>query len=390
MTGWDIVVTGCGLVGSFGSHEQAFVEVLREGRACAGPCTLFESPYPVAQARDFRLAEHVRNPRAERSPRISQFALAAAAQAIRQSGIDAKAIGSDDTAIVYGTGSGPASSSERSLEAICTRGLAAVEPLVFQESVFNAPPSAVSIQFGIKGPAVVLPLSFGAGLHALKQACDLLRLGTVERVLLLAADEFAPVMQQAYYQLGIIDPDAGGDGHGTSHSPRMRGTVLGEGAVALMLERKDQAMARGGLPRARIAGCAVGGDARGPVAPDGSGAALDRVMRRALEQAGRAPGGIGQILAGSLANSRSQREEGNGLRTLFDDRELPCPVTSLKPLIGETLGSAGLFGLVAGILAVEQGGLPGVPAAAMPVRTALVNSLSTSGSYATAVVEATA
>jgi len=398
-----IVVTGCGLIGPFGGGEKALLQTLREKHSCIGDCTLFETHHKVAEVKGFRLADYIRNPRAERSPRISQFALAASAQTLTQSGIDPKRIASESTAIVYGTANGPAVATERSLHAIVTQGLDAVEPLVFQESVFNAPASLISIQFRIKGPILVLPMFWTAGLYALKQGCDLLRRGTVERVLIVVADELAGTTITALDRLGFISPNDGGDEEMRPFDDRVNGAILGEGAAVVLLESEDAAHDRGATPRARITGCAVGGDALGPGAPDDSGKAMARVITRAIAQAERSVSNIDHILAGTIANRKSDLAELNGLEMLFSGSERPCPVTSLKPYIGEAMGPASLINLIAGILEIEHGTIFGnrdlkradgagitfpTESEKQPVRTLLINAIGVSGTYASVILEA--
>uniref|UniRef100_A0A450S567 3-oxoacyl-[acyl-carrier-protein] synthase II n=1 Tax=Candidatus Kentrum sp. FM TaxID=2126340 RepID=A0A450S567_9GAMM len=398
-----LVITGYGLIGPFGVGGETLLQALRDKCSCTSECTLFDTHHQVAEVRDFRLADYVRNPRAERSPRISQFALAAAAQTLSQSGIDSKRIANESTAIVYGTGMGPAVATERSLDTIVTQGLNAVEPLNFQESVFNAPASLISIQFKIKGPIIVLPMGWTAGLYALKQGYDLLRRKTIERVLVVTADELAGKTLDALDRLGFISPNDGGDEQARPFDGRVNGTVLGEGAAAVLLESEDAARNRGGTPRVRISSCAVGGDALGPGVPDASGNAMAKVIRRAISQTGRSIADIDHVLAGTITTRESDLAELNGIEMLFGKRDYPCPVTSLKPYIGETMGPAGLISLIAGILEIEQGTVFGnrelkradgagitfpIESEKQSVRTVLINAIGVSGTYASVVLEA--
>lgn len=349
----DIVVTGLGLIGPFGDSEDALASALDGKRHCFWKCSWFETSHQVAEIRNFRLADYIKNPRAERSPRISQFTLAVAAQALKQAGLAGREVANELTAIVYGTGSGPAVSTQRSLDAIVGEGLAAVEPLVFQESVFNAPASLVSIQFGIKGPVMVLPMGRTAGLHALKQGCDLLRRGTADRVLVIAADELAGATHTANDKLGFVSPNDGGREESRPFDQRVNGAILGEGAVAMLLELAPNAIERGAVMRGKISGCAVGGDSSGAGVPYPRSATLVRVMRRALEQAGRQASDIDHVLAGTIVTRESDQAELNALGELFAERIPRCPVTSLKSSIGETDGSSGLFSIAAGLIEIE-------------------------------------
>lgn len=397
----DIVVTGLGLIGAFGDNEESLASVLNGKRGCFGKCSWFETAHQVAEVRNFRLANYIKNPRAERSPRISQFTLTVATQALRQAGLDRASI--ESAAIVYGTGNGPAVSSQRSLDTIVGENLVAVEPLVFQESVFNAPASLVSIQFGIKGPVMVLPMGWTAGLCALKQGCDLLRRGTVEHVLVIAADELAGATHDALDRLGFVSPNNGGCEAIRPFDLQANGAIFGEGAAAMVLELAPKAAERGVAPRARISGCAIGGDAIDPDVSDPSSATMVRVMRRAMAQAGRQACDIDHVLAGTVATRKSDKAELNALGELFAKRMPPCPVTSIKSIIGEAVGPSGLFSIAAGLIEIETGRLfsntnlepPQLTGIELPlrprqqqVRCILINALGVRGTYASVVLEA--
>jgi len=399
----NIVVTGIGLIGSFGSNEAALASALAGKTSCVGACNSFETTHQVGEVRDFRLSDYIKHPRAERSPRISQFTLAAAVLALKQAGLQGKQVGGESIAIVYGTGNGPAISSQRSLDAIVNGGLAAVEPLVFQESVFNAPTSLVSIQFGITGPVIVLPMGWTAGLHAIKQGCDLLRRGLVERVLVIAADELASATHEALGKLGFVSPNDGGLEATRPFDRSANGAIIGEGAAALLLELEPNATARGATPRARISGCAVGGDAAGTGIPSHSSEAMVRVMRRALAQADKRMDDIDHVLAGTMATRSCDKIELDALEAVFTGRISPCPVTSIKSALGEPFGPFGLFNAVAGVVEIESGRLfanlyldppqrAGIELLMQPreqpVRTVLINSIGVCGTYASIVLEA--
>lgn len=401
----SLVVSGCGVLGPFGVGEDSLAAALDGELDCFGPCTLFGTDHRVAQVRDFRITDHVRNPKAQRSPRISQFALAAASAAIRQAGLNAKSLGADATALVYGTGNGPAAATERSLDAIVGKGLGAVEPLVFQESVFNAPASLISIDLAIKGPVVVLPMCWTAGLHALKLGIDMLRLGRVQRVLVVAADELAATTHMALDGLGFVSPNDGREEATRPFDPRVNGAVFGEGAAALVIEPEAEVATRGGRARARIAGCAIGTDSLGAAPADTSGAALARVMDAALAAASWHPADLDHLLAGTIVTAASDQAELAAIARTMARRPEPCPVSSLKAAIGELMGPAALIGIVTAIMELEQGrrfgtlGLERPPSAGAtfpgattdaPMRRVMVNATGVSGTYGCALLEAPA
>lgn len=398
----SIVVTGLGLIGPFGDSEDDLAAALDGNVGVFGECTGFVTNHLFAEIKDFRLSNYLKNPRAERTPRISQLALASAAQALKAAGLGRSDIANERTAIVYGTGNGPAVSTERSLDAIATNDLSSIEPLVFQESVFNAPASLVCIHFGIKGPVIVQPMGWTAGVHALRQGCDLLRRGAADRILVIAADELAKATHDALDRLGFVSPNDGGEERLSPYDAQVNGAIFGEGAVAVMLEREGAARERGAIPRAKIAGCSIGSDPQDPPVVIARKETVARTIERALAQAGKGVADVDHVFGGTIVTRESDDKELAALQLVFGERQHPCPVSSIKSTIGETVGPSSLFSVAAGIIEIERGRLFAnrqleprkLDGIELPQRTkeqrvrcVLVNALGLSGACATVVLE---
>src|SRR5262245_27007543 len=143
----DLLITGFGALGVFGGSHERLWRALLDGTPLSTPCERLADKSLAPQITGFTLDDYKRTAKGHRAPRISQYALASAAQAIDQAKLGAKGVDNDAVAIVYGTGNGPNDVVERNLGAITGAGLDAVEPLSFQESVFNAPASLISIEY---------------------------------------------------------------------------------------------------------------------------------------------------------------------------------------------------------------------------------------------------
>lgn len=344
-----IVITGLGAVGPYGSSTEELWAALLAGQPVAGPSRRFAGAPLVGEIVDFDLNRFRRSAKAQRSPRVSQYALAAAAQAIKAAGLDAKGVDKDAVGIVYGTGNGPSDIIERNLECLHSSGLGGIEPLCFQESVFNAPASMVSIEYGFRGPLIALPMGWAAGGIALCQAADMVRFGHARAVLVLAADEMGHLGHQAFSRIKLVSPADGGDEATRPFDRRHNGILMAEGSAALVIERLDHARARGARALCELAGWALTGDAS-PVGPkDGAPEGIADAMRQALAEAGEPTADV--IYAGSYCTRDADLAEARAIHAICPDAR----VANLRGVVGEAKAPSGLLNVIAGIQTLASG-----------------------------------
>ena len=192
-----VAITGAGAIGPFGVGTGALWDALGAAERTFAPCTRYRSLLPCAEAVKPDLRRMLHTGQTSRMSLVSQFAIAAVHLALVQAqlpvgkGADGKAVG-----IVYGTAHGPAATTQEIYDDLIDRGAAAVKPRAFQESVFNAPASLASIQFGLKGPIQALAASACAP-AVLQQAQMLLARPGVDAVIALCADELCEAVQSA-------------------------------------------------------------------------------------------------------------------------------------------------------------------------------------------------
>lgn len=395
-----VVITGCGVVGAFGAGTERLWDCLLSGSPPARPPTRYDLDGLAGEVSGFRIDAYVKTALAQRAPPISQYAVAASVMAVDQAGLKGKAGALEDAAIVYGTGNGPSASSQAIWDDIFDHGLSAVKPRHFQESVFNAPAGLISIHFGIRGASMVLAGGFAGGLLALKVGVDALRRGEVAAVLVVAAEELAQEAHRTMRLLNLVIP-AGPDEVMRPFDRRHRGSILAEGAGALVLERAGTAVARGATVLAEVAGAAIGNCAHriGVNNPDGSG--LARVIRRALAQSDTAQ--VDAVFSGSVGNEHEDRLEANALRLVFgDDRP---PVTNTRAALGNAQSAGNLFDVAAALEAFRRRAIPPTanheipdPACGLDVvhgaaregglSSALVDAMAMNGAYGATVLRA--
>lgn len=347
-----VVVTGIGTVNALAADVPGTFEALAEGRCGIGPLTFRDAERLTirigAEVRDWPPKGFFEADRIGLYDRVTQYALAAGAEAVAMAGLPA-GLGARG-GVILGTAAGGISTWEDSYRAVFAEGRSRVSPLTVPRLMHNAPASHLSIRHGLTGPVLSVSSACASANHAMGLALQQIRLGAAD-VMLAGGTEamlcFGGV--KAWEGLRILAPDAC-----RPFSLGRKGLVIGDGAGVLVFEAEEHARARGAAVLAEVAGFGMGADAGDIVAPDPEGAA--RALRAALADAGLAPADIGYINAhgtGTLANDRS---EAAAIRAVFGPA--PPPVSSTKSMHGHAIGAAGALEAIACLLALTRGLLP--------------------------------
>ncbi|GAA1250791.1 hypothetical protein GCM10009665_46830 [Kitasatospora nipponensis] len=299
----------------------------------------------------------------------------------------------EQTGLIFATGLAPITPVKDFNEGIVLAGgPSGANPKFFPNTVVNAAAGHVAILHRFKGITATVCAGGTSALSALHYAYRLIARGASERIVVVVADECPDALVAGHVKIPGFLSDKGvrpfqGDG-----------TVLGAGAVAIVLESAKNAEENAVTPLARIAGFGLTGDDSGIAGLHADGAAWSRSMTEALRSAGRSPEEIGLVVAAAMGRPVVDGVEIAALRAGGLDRR---PVTATKSLFGETYGSAPGLGVVAAVQAIQDGFLPGtwgvdtidelpglVPQGgrAGAVDHALVSSFAYGGSYLSLVV----
>ena len=349
-----VAITGAGAIGSFGIGTEALWDSLGAESTRFVPCTRYPGTLPCAEAVKPDLRRMLHSGQISRMSLVSQFAIVAVHLTLAQArlptgkGSTGRIIG-----IVYGTSHGPGATTQEIYDDLIDHGPAAVKPRDFQESVFNAPASLASIQFGLKGPIQVLAASVCAP-AVLHQAQMLLAHPGVDAVIALCADELCEAVQSALRVLRWHRPAPGPEK--PSPSCPGRGAVSSEGAAALILERGDEAQARGAPTLAEMAGAASTNDAWKLVRPAQDGRGLIAAMRECLADARATPNDVDIILSASANTDIDDRLETAAVQSVFCD-SVP-PVASTKNHIGHAMGAAAMLDVALAVEMAHRGRAP--------------------------------
>ncbi len=344
MTLRRVAITGLGVVAPCGVGASAFWEGLFRQPDKSDRRELLDwDPLPYFDGN---------RKEARRSDRFSQFALAAAAEALEQAGdLDA-----DPTRVgtLIGTGIGGIETNENEILKGHEKGLRRVSPFLVPMMMPNAAAASVSMRYGLQGPCEATVTACAAGTHALGNAANLIRWGRCDVVVSGGAE--APLTPTA--QAGFRNMTAMSNQQvSMPFDARRDGFIIAEGAAVLVLEEWDRAVARGATILAEVLGSASSADAHHITAPAPGGTGAMTVMRYALEDAGIEASDIVHVNAHGTSTPLNDAAEAHAYAEMFGTDPGPI-VTSTKGVTGHALGAAGALEAAAMVLAMKHGRIP--------------------------------
>jgi len=336
-----VAVTGVGVVSAVGIGADAFWR---------GLCR----PAPTGERRvhDFDPATVFPNPKeARRTDRFTQFALAAAAEALAQAGTPA---GDPERRGVWiGTGVGGLISIEDQVVVRHERGARRVSPFLVPMMMANAAAAGVSMRYGWRGPCETSATACAAGTHSIANGARLIRDGTCDAVIAGSSEAaMTPTGLAGFTNMTALSSV----GVSRPFDRRRDGFVLAEGAAVVVLEEWEAARERGATILAEVLGSASTADAHHITAPSPGGAGAAACMRAAIADAGLTPAQISQINAHGTSTPLNDAAEAAAIAAVFGTPG--PPVTSIKGVTGHSLGAAGSLEAVSVVLSIQHRLIP--------------------------------
>ena len=354
-----VAVTGAGVVSPLGKSLAEFHAALAQGRS--GVRRLPESVtqgsgVQVGALVDWNPAPMFNEAEAVNIDRVSQFALAAAAQALAASRLDLSRADRDRIGVYWGTGMGGAHALEGAYKQLYGAGEWRLRPLTVVMGMNNAAGSNVAVRYGLRGPFANFSTACSSSAMALGEAMRTIMAGRADAIVAGGAEALlTPGILAAWQALRTLAPADAAD-PAASCKPfdkRRAGLVLGEGAAAFVLEEESQARARGAPIHALLTAYGNSCDAAHMSRPDRDGQV--RAMREALIEAGLEPNAIGYLNAHGTATAVGDVVEAEAINVVFGAAANDVPVSSTKSLHGHLLGGAGALEFAVALLALEQG-----------------------------------
>jgi 3-oxoacyl-[acyl-carrier-protein] synthase II len=403
-----VVVTGVGQITPLGFDEAALRARLFSGESAVRrleglDATSFRSQ-SAAQIDDQALAAAL-SARAQRpGDRTTDLALLAAAQALEEARLLPAGPGSPgaDTAVLFGTGSGPSHALQESWQTFFARGGPGLRPTTVPRCMMSVISSMVSIRFGLKGSNYVVTSACSSSSIALGIAFRMIRYGDARRVLCGGSESmFTAGLYAGWDRLGVMSRNPDPARACRPFDLTRDGFVLGEGAGALLLESLEEAKARGAHIRAEMLGFGESSDGTHITRPSVEGQAAS--MASALRSAGLAPAAIDFVSAHGTATEANDLCEAQAIGRILGDEAARVPVISSKSYFGHLLGAAGIVETIVAIACLDEGRLHrnlnldqpdpacdvrvvGVESLAAPLGICMKNSFGFGGSNSTLIV----
>ena len=350
-----VVVTGIGVVTSIGIGVRPFWRALLGGDCGIGPVESFDtSRYAVhigGEVKQFASAPYVRRLSPDAIGRASQLAIAAARLGLEDAGLAPASLDPEAVGVSLGTTSGEPTLIER----FDDHEIGGTRDVIGREFIEQYPchviAAHVASELRFAGSNLVIPTACAAGNYALAHAFDNLRTGRADLMLAGGSDCFSRITYTGFARLAAIAPE-----RCQPFDRNRKGMVPGEGAAVLVLERLEQATARGARIYAELAGYGLTCDANHMTAPQGDGAV--RAMRLAMADAGIAPSDVDYISAHGTGTAVNDRVETAAVKQAFGDQAARVPMSSIKSMLGHTMGAASAIEAAACALAVHEDALP--------------------------------
>lgn len=360
-----VVITGRGTLNPLGRDVAETWDALLAGRSGIGRITRFDptgfKTQIAGEVTGFDPVAHFGAKDARRMARPTQLGLAAAGQALAEAGLDAldNARG-DRVGVLIGVGMGnldPILDGQATLDA---RGADRVSPFFVPMMLSDTPAAAISIRYGLRGPALSVATACATATDAIGQAAAVIRRGDAD-VMVAGGTEAAilPLAIAGFSNMGTLstrndDPTAASRPFDRDRD----GFVMGEGAGVLVLEELGHALARGATVYGELLGYGATADAYHISSPAEDGEGAVRAMRAALADAGLSPEAIGYINAHGTSTDLNDRSETAAIRRAFGSHAEVIPVSSTKSAHGHLLGAAGGLEAIIVLQALATGILP--------------------------------
>jgi len=401
-----VVVTGVGVVSPIGIGVDRFWKALVSGTSGVRRITTFDPTdhecQIAAEVKDFDPLQWIEKKEVRKMDLFTQYAVAAAMMAVENSQLKVTDERPDRIGVLVGTGMGGIPMLVEQHRILLEKGPDRVSPFFIPGIITNMASGRISMQVGAKGPNSCVSTACATGNHAIGDSFRIIQRGEAD-IMLAGGTEavIAPLCVAGFSSCKALSTRNDEPERASRPFDKERdGFVMGEGAAVLILEALDHALDRGATIYAEVIGYAMSADAYHVTAPAPGGEGAAQSMRGALRDAGLAPEAVDYINAHGTSTPYNDANETLAIKTVFGEHAYRLAVSSIKSMIGHTLGAAGAIEAGATVLSLTHGILPPtinyeypdpdcdldyVPnkAREVPIRVALNNSFGFGGTNAT-------
>ena len=360
-----VVVTGFGCLTPVGNDVATTWRSLLAGKSGAAPITKFDpAKFPVrfaAEVKGFDPVDFMDRKEAKRADAYTQYAVAAAVQAMQDAGFgEGNGYDPERTGVIIGSGIGGLRSFEEQHDVYKERGPSKISPFFIPMFIADIAAGIVSMRFNAKGPNYATVSACATSAHAIGDAFRMIQYGDADIILSGGAEAtVTPMAIGGFANMKALSER--NDTPETASRPfdaTRDGFVMGEGSGVVVLEELEHATSRGARIYAEIVGYGATGDAYHLTAPAPDGEGAQRAMRRAMQDAGLKPSDVQYINAHGTSTPANDLNETKAIKAVFSDHARHLNVSSTKSATGHMLGAAGAVEFIFSTLAVREGKIP--------------------------------
>lgn len=355
-----VVVTGLGAVTPIGNNVDDFWASVKAGKIGFDHITKFDTTdykcHIAAELKDFNPQDFMDRKAAKRMEPFSQYAVAAAKQAIDDSGLDIEKEDPYMVGCAIGSGVGSLQAMERETQKLYEKGPNRVNPLLVPLMICNMAAGNVSIQFGLKGKSINDVTACATGTNTIGEAYRSIQYGEAD-VMVTGGTEgsVCPIGIAGFTALTALSTVDDPAKCSLPFDKNRSGFVMGEGAGVVILEELEHAKARGAKIYAEVVGYGCSSDAYHITSPQEDGAGAARAMTNAMSDAGVTPADVKYINAHGTGTHHNDLFETRAIKLAFGDDAANLKINSTKSMIGHLLGAAGAVEFITCVKEIQDG-----------------------------------
>ena len=354
-----VVITGMGAITPVGNNVKDFWESLKAGRPGIGPITYFDTAdFKVklaAEVKNFDMGDILDDKSARRMEPFSRYAVAAAGEALRDSGLDIEKEDAFRVGVSVGSGIGGMQIMEEGEKRLLEKGPSRVDPLLIPRMISNMAAGNIAITFGLKGKNINVVTACATGSHCIGEAFRTIQYGDAE-VMLAGGTEasITPLSVAGFSKITALTTSEDPMRASIPFDKERSGFVMGEGSGIVVLEELEHAKKRGAKIYAELKGYGATCDAYHITSPaeDGSGAA--KAMEYAVKDAGLELTDIDYINAHGTSTHHNDLFETRAIKLAFGDHAKKLKINSTKSMTGHLLGAAGGIEFIACVMSIND------------------------------------
>jgi 3-oxoacyl-[acyl-carrier-protein] synthase II len=361
--GRRVVITGTGVISPVGLDTESFWTALVNGESGIAPLqnvNLEGQEVSVgAQVKGFDPMKYMDRKEARRMDRYTQFALAAADEAMKMSGIDTKAMDPFRIGTIVGSGIGGLETMETEYGKLFSGGPARISPLFIPMMISNMAAGKISMAFGAKGANMCVTTACATATHSIGEAFRAIKYGHLDACIAGGAE--APITRIAlagFNNMTALTRETDPKLASVPFDARRSGFVIGEGGAIVVLESMETALARGASIIAEVVGYGATADAYHITSPDPEGEGAAMAMKLAMQEAGIEPADVSYINAHGTSTPLNDKYETIAIKKALGESAYTVAISSTKSMTGHLLGAAGAVEAIAAALATRDDIIP--------------------------------